>query len=62
VKSIIAYFREARAELVKVNWPDRRSALQMTLTVVVFSIAISVFIAGLDYVFSTALQRLILKG
>ncbi len=62
MNSIVAYFREARAELMKVNWPTRKAAAQMTLTVIVFSLVIAFFIAGLDYVFTTILQRIILKG
>ena len=62
MKLLIQYFKEARAELAKVIWPNRRQTVQLTIVVVAFSIITAAFIGGLDYIFSIGLQKLILKG
>lgn len=62
MKRLFNYFSESRAELAKVNWPTRREAIGLTGAVIVFTVVISLFVGGLDFVFSYGLQRLILKG
>lgn len=62
MKKFLNYLKEARAELAKVNWPTRQQAMRLTVVVVIFTVAVSMFIGSLDYVFSLGLQKLILKG
>lgn len=56
------YLQQSWVELGKVVWPNRRTATQLTIAVVVFSVAIAIFIGALDFVFTKALQLLISKG
>jgi preprotein translocase subunit SecE len=59
---LFTYIAESRAELTKVNWPNRQTTVQLTILVIVFSLVLAAFIGGLDYLFSFGLQRLIVKG
>jgi preprotein translocase subunit SecE len=56
------YLKEARAELMRVTWPTRSQAIQLTISVIVFSVFFAVIIGILDYGFSQFLQKVILKG
>ncbi len=49
---IVRYFRETRAELRKVVWPSRREATRLSLIVVSVTLAMSVFLGIIDWVFS----------
>jgi len=43
-------------EFKKVSWPTQKELIDNTIIVIVFSIIISVFIFGVDQVYSTALE------
>lgn len=62
MKRLLNYIAESRVELTKVTWPTRQQATRLTLAVVVFSLALAVFIGALDKAFNEILQRFILKG
>lgn len=62
IKPLVQYLSAARAELTKVVWPTRRQGVRLTLLVIAFSLFFAAVLGALDYVFSTALQKLILKG
>ena len=57
----VAYVRQVREELTKVTWPTRREAMNMTLIVVGVSVAVGVYIGGLDSIFTSALDLLLKK-
>ncbi|HSX15080.1 MAG TPA: preprotein translocase subunit SecE [Candidatus Saccharimonadales bacterium] len=59
---LMTYLRESRAELAKVDWPNRQQAMRLTAVVVVFSLLVASFIGAVDYIFTTILQKVILKG
>jgi preprotein translocase subunit SecE len=50
----VAYLRETWFELRKVSWPTRREAVNLTLMVVVVTSFLSLVLAFLDYIFSSA--------
>ncbi|MBI2454018.1 MAG: preprotein translocase subunit SecE [Parcubacteria group bacterium] len=54
------YLKEVRLELNKVNWPTREETTRYTVLVIVMSLAIAMFLGGLDYVFSWLLNKFIL--
>lgn len=56
---IAQFIREARVELKKVNWPTRQQTINYTLLVVAMSLAVAIFLGGLDLGFSRLLQLLI---
>lgn len=45
------FFGEIASELKKVDWPSRQETIQLTLIVIVVSVAIGAFIGGLDVLF-----------
>jgi len=49
---VTRYLRETRAELRKVVWPTRREATRLSIIVVSVTVAMSIFLGGLDYIFS----------
>ena len=61
MNSFFNYLSESRAELAKVNWPNRRQLVRLTAALIVFCVVVGLFIGGIDFVFSQALQKLILK-
>ncbi len=57
--SLTTYITETRKELSHVNWPTRRQALVFTVIVIVFSLAVSFFLAFFDLSFTTIVAKLI---
>ncbi len=54
-----AYFTESYQELRKVNWPTRQETIRLTVVVIVFSLAVAIFLGLLDMVFSYGIRLLI---
>ena len=50
------YFQETRSELRKVVWPTRQAAMNLTLVVIVVTIAMTVILSSVDWVFSEILK------
>lgn len=44
------------AEFKKVSWPTQKELIDNTIIVIVFSIILSIFIFGIDQVYSTVLE------
>ncbi len=55
------YFREAWAEVKKVQWPTRREAWRLTFAVFLFALFFAIFTAVADYGFSKAVEKLLVK-
>ena len=53
------WFRERRSELKKVVWPDRKTVMKNTGTVLLCSLAIGVCIWIFDFVMVTAVQMIL---
>lgn len=62
MKPLINYLSAARSELTKVVWPTRSQGARLTLLVIGFSLFFAAILGALDYGFSQALQKIILKG
>lgn len=60
IEDLLTYLKEVRLEVKKVNWPTRDQVLRYTLIVVAVSFAVAAFLGGLDFVFTTLLDRFIL--
>lgn len=58
MQKIINYLKEVKVELSKVIWPTRKEAFYMTGKVLIFVIIISLFIAGIDFIFTKIIQYL----
>jgi preprotein translocase subunit SecE len=46
------YFNETIGELRKVSWPTRKEAANLTLVVIVVTVAMSVLLGLLDFIYS----------
>ncbi|ADL11700.1 preprotein translocase subunit SecE [Acetohalobium arabaticum] len=55
------FFREVKAELKKVNWPNQSVLLSYTTVVIVTVLAVMLFIGGVDLIFSRIITPLILN-
>jgi len=55
------FLKEVRQELKKVSWPSRQETIKYTLIVVGVSVAVAIFLGGLDFLFVWALNKFILK-
>ncbi|MFZ5376591.1 MAG: preprotein translocase subunit SecE [Patescibacteria group bacterium] len=51
MQAIKKYFQEVVQELKKVSWPSRQQTINMTMVVIVVSLIIAAYLAGLDIVF-----------
>ncbi len=58
--NIVKYLQEVRVELAKVSWPTREESLHLTMIIILASLAVGLYIGGLDYLF-TSLLGLFLK-
>jgi preprotein translocase subunit SecE len=55
------FWRDSRAELRKVNWPNRKELTTYTIVVIVVTIIVSTFVGVVDFIFSRLLG-IILRG
>ena len=61
MSKIIQFLKEAKTELLKVNWPTKQQTINYTLIVIGISIAIAVFLGSLDYLFGYMIKTFIVK-
>lgn len=55
----LAFLRQVRQELKKVEWPTREKTVKLTILVVAASVAVGGYIGGLDAVFTYLLTYLV---
>lgn len=53
--NIVNYFKEVRVELTKVSWPTREEAIHLTIIIIIASLAVGLYIGGLDLGFTKLL-------
>lgn len=56
-----SYFANSLRELKLVTWPTRRQAISLSMAVIVFSVAIALFVQLLDYGLGKLFKEVILK-
>jgi len=61
MNKILTFIKEAKAELMKVNWPTKKQTVNYTILVIAVSAVVAAFLGGLDYGFSSILKTYILK-
>lgn len=61
LNKIKVFFQEAKAELLKVNWPTKKQTINYTILIIAISLVMAAFLGGLDYVFSYILKLFIVK-
>ncbi len=47
-------------EVKKVNWPSREETIKYTLVVIGSSLAVAVFLGGLDFIFARVLKYFVI--
>lgn len=55
----VTFFKEVRSEMTKVIWPTRRQAQRLTLMVVGVSVAVGLFIGGLDFLLTKITEAIL---
>ena len=53
------FIRDVRSELRKVAWPSQRETINLTAVVIAFSVAVGLFLGGIDYVFQELFRLLL---
>jgi preprotein translocase subunit SecE len=53
------FLREVRQELRKVDWPTRKELVTYTVVVLATITVLTIYVAGLDYVFTRAILNLL---
>lgn len=57
---LITFLREVRVELKRVTWLTREETIKHTLMVIGFTLVVSAFLGGLDFLFSFLLNKFII--
>jgi len=57
----VTFVRQAYDELRQVVWPTRREIFRLTGIVIILSVIMGVYIGGLDWLFTQAIQLIINK-
>ena len=57
---IITFLKEVRLEMKKVNWPTRQETIKYTLLVIGESLSVSIFLGGIDFIFTAILNKFII--
>jgi len=57
VKRLTGFIREAKAELKKVTWPGKQEIWYSTLIVIIFTLAVSVYLGLIDMALTGILSR-----
>ena len=60
-QKIPLFLKEVRIEIKKINWPNRQEILKYVLIVISVSLVVSIYLGGLDFIFTFLLQKFILK-
>ncbi len=61
MNGFISYLKNVRAELKHVVWPTQRQAVTHVVLILLISAFATLFIAGLDYVFTRGVEYLIIN-
>ena len=57
--ALINYLKHVREEFKHVRWPSTRTAVAHTLVILLISALVGLFVAALDYLFSTGVSSII---
>jgi len=57
---IITFLKEVKVELKKVNWPTKNETIKYTLIIIGVSLAVAMFLGGLDFIFTWLISKFII--
>lgn len=52
----VVFLKEVKFELEKVVWPTRNEVIRLTVTVILVSLMVGLFLGGLDFVLTKLLE------
>ena len=52
----VVFLKEVKSELSKVVWPTKKETVRLTLVVVGVSLAVGVFLGGIDYILTKIME------
>lgn len=55
----VSFLRETKDELKKVVWPSKQEVIRLTFVVIVVSLAVGLFLGGLDFVFVKIIETIV---
>ena len=55
----VAFIKETIDELKKVTWPKQQEVIRLTVTVLLISLIVGLYIGTLDFTFTNILQMLV---
>ncbi|MDP3057312.1 MAG: preprotein translocase subunit SecE [bacterium] len=61
IEKPINFFKEVKIELTKVTFLSREDLIKNTMSVILVSIAFSIFLGGVDYIFMYLIKTFLLK-
>lgn len=61
MNKLTTYVKASYEEMKKVTWPTKKETTNYTILVIIFSLAVALFLGLLDYVFSLGLAQIITK-
>ena len=59
IRGITTFFKEVKMEMKKVNWLTKRETIRYTLIVIGISVAVAIYLGGLDFIFTTILNKFV---
>lgn len=62
MNSLVTYLKNVRAELAHVVWPRPRTAIVHVALIVLITVIVALIVTGLDYGFSTIIERVVNAG
>jgi preprotein translocase subunit SecE len=57
--SILHFIHDVRSELRKVAWPTQRETINLTVVVIALSVAMGLFLGGIDFIFQELFRFLL---
>lgn len=57
----IVYLKETKEELGRIIWPSRQETVRFTIIVIVASVIIGAYIAGVDFALATLAEKFLYK-
>ena len=61
MNKLTTYVKASYEEMKKVTWPTKKETTNYTILVIIFSLAVALFLGLLDYVFNLGLAQIITK-
>ncbi|MBI5465374.1 preprotein translocase subunit SecE [Candidatus Gottesmanbacteria bacterium] len=52
----VVFLKEVKAELSKVVWPTRKETVRLTLVVIGVSLAVGIFLGGIDFILTRIME------